>query len=51
MFWVFMPPKLEEWFRAIGKPRKAGDPEPEPFPRPPNTDEAMAFQKFVKPKS
>jgi quercetin dioxygenase-like cupin family protein len=51
MFWVFLPPKLEEWFRAIGKPRTPGDPMPEPFPRPPNTDEAMEFQKFVKPKS
>ena len=51
MFWVFLPPKLEEWFRAIGIARTPGDTEPPPFPRPPNTEEAMAFQKFVKPKT
>ena len=51
MFWVFMPPRLEEWFRAIGKPRKIGEEMPEAFPRPSNTDEAMEFQRFVKPKA
>lgn len=51
MFWVFAPPRLEEWFRAIGKRRQPGDPMPEAFPRPPETAEAMDFQKFVKPKS
>lgn len=51
LFWVFMPPRLEEWFRAIGKPRTPGDEMPEPFPRPDNTDEAMEFQRFIKPKA
>lgn len=51
MFWVFTPPRLEEWFRAIGKPRKAGDKMPEAFPRPDNTQEAMEFQRFIKPKA
>ena len=48
MFWVFLPPKLEEWFRAIGKPRIPGETEPPKFARPPHTDEAMKIQKFVK---
>ena len=51
MFWVFTPPRLEEWFRAIGKARTPGDPMPSPFPRPDNTIEAMEFQRFVKPKT
>lgn len=50
LFWVFAPPRLEEWFSAIGKARKSGEPMPEPFPRPDNTNEAMAFQRFVSPK-
>lgn len=51
LFWVFMPPRLEEWFRAIGKPRMPGDAMPEAFPRPPETQEAMEFQRFIKPKA
>lgn len=51
MFWVFMPPRLEEWFRAIGQRRTPGDAMPEPFPRPGNTEEAMEFQRFVTPKT
>lgn len=51
MFWVFAPPRLEEWFRAIGRERKPGEAMPEPFPRPDNTAEAMDHQRFVKPKT
>lgn len=51
LFWVFMPPRLEEWFRAIGRPRTPGEPMPEAFERPPNTAEAMAFQKFISVKT
>lgn len=51
MFWVFMPPRLEEWFRAIGKRREIGEEMPEAFPRPDNTEEAMVFQRFIKPKA
>ncbi len=51
MFWVFMPPRLEEWFRAIGKPRMPNDDKmPDPFPRPDNTEDAMIFQRFVGKK-
>ncbi|GAB5457820.1 MAG: hypothetical protein Hens3KO_08500 [Henriciella sp.] len=51
MFWVFMPPRLEEWFRAIGKPRIPGEPMPDAFPRPDGTQKAMDFQRFIKPKA
>ena len=34
MLWVITPPGLEDFFRAIGRPRQAGDPAPAPFERP-----------------
>jgi quercetin dioxygenase-like cupin family protein len=34
MMWVITPPGLEDFFRAIGRPRQAGDPAPAPFARP-----------------
>jgi quercetin dioxygenase-like cupin family protein len=34
--WVMLPPGLEQFFAAIGKPRKPGDPAPANFPRPEN---------------
>ncbi len=34
MMWVITPPGLEDFFRAIGRPRQAGDPAPVPFARP-----------------
>jgi quercetin dioxygenase-like cupin family protein len=34
MLWVISPPGLEDFFRAIGRPRQAGDPAPDPFARP-----------------
>jgi quercetin dioxygenase-like cupin family protein len=33
MMWVITPPGLEDFFRAIGRPRQAGDPAPAPFTR------------------
>ncbi len=32
--WLIMPNGLEDFFRAIGRPRRAGEPTPAPFPRP-----------------
>lgn len=49
LFWVFMPPGLEDWFRAIGRRRVPGDPMPEPFDRPADVAEAQARQRFVLP--
>ena len=34
--WVILPPGLEDFFEAIGRRRKPGEPGPEPFPRPEN---------------
>ena len=34
MLWVIAPPGLEDFFKAIGRPRSAGEPAPAPFPRP-----------------
>ena len=32
--WLLTPNGLEDFFQAIGRPRHAGEPAPEPFPRP-----------------
>jgi quercetin dioxygenase-like cupin family protein len=34
MLWVITPPGLENFFEAIGRPRRAGEPTPTPFARP-----------------
>ena len=34
MLWVITPPGLEDFFKAIGRPRTAGEPAPAPFARP-----------------
>ncbi len=34
MMWVISPPGLEDFFRAIGRKRVAGEPAPPPFQRP-----------------
>ena len=39
MMWVLMPGGLEDFFQAIGRPRTAGEPAPEPFARPYNVEE------------
>lgn len=51
LFWVFFPPGLDDWFRAIGRPRSAGEPMPEPFPRPDDVQEVMRQLRFMPPKA
>jgi quercetin dioxygenase-like cupin family protein len=34
VMWVITPPGLEDFFKAIGRPRQPGDPAPAPFARP-----------------
>jgi quercetin dioxygenase-like cupin family protein len=34
LLWVVAPPGLEHFFEAIGRPRRPGEPSPEPFARP-----------------
>lgn len=50
MFWVFFPPALEHWFRAIGQVRKPGDKAPMPFPRPDDVGDVMEQLCFVPPR-
>lgn len=48
IFWVFVPPGLENWFATIGKPRTPGEPMPEPFDRPEDVgavQDALGFQR------
>ena len=32
--WTYLPPGLDQFFASIGRPRRAGEPTPEPFERP-----------------
>jgi quercetin dioxygenase-like cupin family protein len=34
MTWTYLPPGLDEFFAAIGRPRRPGEPAPAPFDRP-----------------
>lgn len=51
LFWVFLPPGLEDWMRAIGRPRVAGEPMPPPFERPADVAEIQQRLKFVPPRN
>jgi mannose-6-phosphate isomerase-like protein (cupin superfamily) len=48
LFWYIAPPGLEDWFRAIGRPRHAGEPLPAPFDRPAIVEMIQAQQRFVR---
>jgi hypothetical protein len=50
LFWVFLPPGLEDWMRAIGRPRTPGEAMPEPFDRPADVAEIQKRLKFVPPR-
>lgn len=50
MFWVFMPPGLEHWFRGIGQVRTPGEAMPDAFPRPDGVEDLMASLRFVPPR-
>ncbi len=47
MFWVFTPPGLENWFAAIGRPRRPGEPPPAPFTRPQDIADVQKQVHFV----
>ena len=51
LFWVFFPPGLETWFRAIGKPGTAEETMPDPFSRPDNVQEVMEAMRCEKPRA
>lgn len=50
LFWVFMPPGLEDWFAAIGHRRTPGEPMPPPFERPGDVAEIQKRMGFVPPR-
>ena len=47
LLWMIAPAGLEDWFRAIGRPRRPGEPMPAPFERPADVAEIQARQRFV----
>jgi quercetin dioxygenase-like cupin family protein len=47
LMWVISPAGLEDWFEAIGRPRRIGEPMPAPFPRPDNVGEIQGRQRFI----
>jgi hypothetical protein len=49
LLWFIAPAGLEDWFRAIGRPRRAGDPRPAPFERPNSVAAIQAQQRFIPP--
>jgi len=51
LFWVFMPPGLEDWMKAIGRPRTPGEPMPAPFERPDDVAEIRRSLKFLPPRA
>ena len=48
MLWMIAPAGLEDWFRAIGKPRHAGDPMPPAFDRPADVADVQARMRFIR---
>jgi hypothetical protein len=49
LLWFIAPAGLEDWFRAIGRPRRPGEPLPAPFDRPSNVEAIQAQQRFIRP--
>ena len=47
---TILPAGLEEYFEAVGRPRRAGEPTPAPFPRPDNVLEIERNTVFKDPK-
>ena len=47
LFWAIMPSGLEDWFKALGRERKPGDPLPAPFDRPADVKAIQDRMRFV----
>ena len=50
LLWFIAPAGLEDWFRAIGRPRCPGEASPAPFERPPGIELIQAQQRFIRPE-
>jgi mannose-6-phosphate isomerase-like protein (cupin superfamily) len=48
LLWLIAPPGLEDWFRAIGRPRTAGDALPASFERPAHVEMIQSQQRFIR---
>jgi len=49
LLWFISPAGLEDWFRAIGRPRVPGATRPPEFNRPDNIEMIQAQQRFIRP--
>jgi mannose-6-phosphate isomerase-like protein (cupin superfamily) len=49
LLWFIAPAGLEDWFRAIGRPRRPDEPLPAPFDRPADVGIIQAQQRFIPP--
>jgi quercetin dioxygenase-like cupin family protein len=47
LFWTIMPSGIEDWFQALGRPRKPGEATPAPFDRPENIEDLQRRMRFV----
>ena len=47
LFWAIMPSGLEDWFRALGRPRNPGEPPPAPFDRPEHIEDIQRRMRFA----
>lgn len=47
LVWFISPPGLEDWFRALGRPRQPGDHSALVFERPAHIAEIQARQRFI----
>ncbi len=47
LLWIISPPGLEDWFRALGRPKQTGDTEAPVFERPDNISEIEKRQRFI----
>jgi hypothetical protein len=48
MTWTYLPPGLDDFFAAIGRPRRPGEPAPEPFERPADVHPSRS-QDWLRP--
>jgi mannose-6-phosphate isomerase-like protein (cupin superfamily) len=48
LLWIISPPGLEDWFRALGRPKQTGDKEAPIFERPGNISEIETRQRFIR---
>ena len=50
ILWMISPAGLEDWFKALGRPRAAGEALPAPFDRPEDVRTIQDQQRFVRPE-